>query len=89
MQGEDVCYNLYHGGIVDNSVRHYIVIDLSEATQAALVVGVLIKPRLARTCIEGAIVNLTVIAVYTQYVGAKEEGFFFDSLQYAVRRKTC
>ncbi len=30
--GEETCYHLYHGGVVDNTGRHGVTIALSEAT---------------------------------------------------------
>ncbi len=43
----DICYHLYHSGVVDNTGRHGVAIALTEAAQAALMAWVPISPRLA------------------------------------------
>ncbi len=42
--GEEVCYHLFHSGVVDNTGRHGEAIGLSEAAQAALSVVANIIP---------------------------------------------
>ncbi len=85
---EDACYHLYHNGVVDNTGRHGVAIALSEAAQAAHLAWVPISSRLASARLNGATVNLTVIAVYAPTLDAAEEtkDSFCDDLQDAVGR---
>ncbi len=68
---------------MDNSVMHGVAIALSEAAQAALLAWVPISPRPASNYMKGAIMNLTVIAVYAPPLHAEEEtkDSFYDHLQ--------
>ncbi len=86
--GEEACYHLYHIGVVDNSGRHGVAIDLSEATQAALLAWVPISSRLDSAQLKGTTVNLTVVAVYAPTLDAAEDAkeSFYDDLQDAVNR---
>ncbi len=86
--GGEVCYHLYHSGLVDISGRHGVAVALSEAAHAALLVVVPNSSRLACARFKGTTVNLTVVAVYDPTLDAAVEvkDSFYDDLQDAVDR---
>ncbi len=57
---------------MDTYGMHGVAIALSVAAQVALFAWVPISPRLASARMKGAIVNLTVIAIYTPTLDAEE-----------------
>ncbi len=69
--------------MVDNTGSYGVAITLTEAAQTALLVWLPASPRLASAHTKGAIVNLTVIAVYAPTLDAEEgvKASFYDDRQ--------
>ncbi len=84
--GEEACYHPFHSGVEDNTGRHGVAIDLTEATQAALLAWLPIPFRLASARLKGTTLKLTVIPVYVPTPDAAEatKYSFNDDLQDAV-----
>ncbi len=80
---EEVCCHLYHSGVVDNSGRHVVAIALREDAQVALLARVPSSPRLASARMEGAIVNVIIIAVDDPTLNPEEvaKSPFYEGLQ--------
>lgn len=84
----DCVYHLYHSGVEDNSGLYGVAIALSPVAQAALLAWEPVSHRLAMVRLKGAVINVTVISVYTPTLNATEEekDIFYRDLQAVVDR---